>query len=401
MAVLSAADLKRKFENGDMPTAQDFADLIDSFILANQDNWPKVLPASSAQNLTNIPASDATTINVGEFNALEGTPQYVSSTSFLMAGNVLLQFPEQRRIRIVSTLATDTLTVVSSSYNSGTDKTTVNVLEPLSGSSLTACHVASVTPYYDSGSVSQQVAGFSRKPSSLIAASTLDIGFIHASFDVEGNTGISAISERAFGSVIRVKFNGTPTLTHGSTLLLKNEQDFDVTAGDIFEFERVATGWRQIASFTASGDLPVGTIIHWPLATPPAGYLKFSATAISRTRYAKLFALLGTAYGAGNGSTTFNIPDGRGLFARFLDDNAGIDAARSVGSTQDDAFESHTHTWTGTGGSNFAGGQSTVTSSSAASNGSNQTLWAGTNAATGGTETRPKNIAFLGCIKYQ
>jgi microcystin-dependent protein len=52
-----------------------------------------------------------------------------------------------------------------------------------------------------------------------------------------------------------------------------------------------------------------GLIIPWGDSTPPSGFLECNGSAISRATYAALFAVVGTTYGAGNGSTTFNIPD--------------------------------------------------------------------------------------------
>ena len=59
--------------------------------------------------------------------------------------------------------------------------------------------------------------------------------------------------------------------------------------------------------------IPAGFPAFWPVSTPPPGWLVRDGSAISRTTYAALFAVLGTAYGVGNGSTTFNLPDDREL----------------------------------------------------------------------------------------
>ena len=71
---------------------------------------------------------------------------------------------------------------------------------------------------------------------------------------------------------------------------------------------------KGATSTTAAGNevaplLPVGSIIVWPETTAPAGYAIADGTAISRTTFAGLFALIGTDYGTGDGSTTFNLPD--------------------------------------------------------------------------------------------
>ncbi|MEG1798595.1 MAG: phage tail protein, partial [Synergistaceae bacterium] len=54
---------------------------------------------------------------------------------------------------------------------------------------------------------------------------------------------------------------------------------------------------------------PIGTVIISPVATPPAHTLECNGAAISRAVYAKLFAVLGTQYGDGDGTTTFNVPN--------------------------------------------------------------------------------------------
>ena len=55
--------------------------------------------------------------------------------------------------------------------------------------------------------------------------------------------------------------------------------------------------------------VPTGTIIIWSAPNPPAGYLVCNGAAISRTTYAALFKVIGTTWGAGDGNTTFNIPN--------------------------------------------------------------------------------------------
>jgi hypothetical protein len=68
-------------------------------------------------------------------------------------------------------------------------------------------------------------------------------------------------------------------------------------------------------------------------AAAPAGYLLAFGQAISRTDYAGLFAVCGTTFGAGNGSTTFNLPDLRGRVAAGKGNMGGVDANRLTGAT--------------------------------------------------------------------
>lgn len=68
---------------------------------------------------------------------------------------------------------------------------------------------------------------------------------------------------------------------------------------------------NQIATtqFVRQFAVPTGTVIPFAGSTNPAGYLTCNGQAVSRTTYAALFAVIGTQYGAGNGSSTFNLPN--------------------------------------------------------------------------------------------
>jgi microcystin-dependent protein len=57
------------------------------------------------------------------------------------------------------------------------------------------------------------------------------------------------------------------------------------------------------------GGIPTATIVPWSDSSVPSGFLECDGSAVSRTTYSALFAIVGTTYGAGNGSTTFNVPD--------------------------------------------------------------------------------------------
>jgi phage-related tail fiber protein len=82
-----------------------------------------------------------------------------------------------------------------------------------------------------------------------------------------------------------------------------------------------------------------GTVIEWRSEILPEGYVENDGSTISRSDYRRIFAALGTTYGAGNGSTTFLLPDDRGEFKRGLDRGRGIDAGRALGGHQLDALQ--------------------------------------------------------------
>lgn len=140
---------------------------------------------------------------------------------------------------------------------------------------------------------------------------------------------------------------------------------------------------------------------------PLGGYLLCNGAEVLRVQYPKLFKAIGTVYGSGDGSTTFNIPDLRGQFVRGWDNGAGVDAGRTFGSLQGDAFESHKHNFTdyasvvrtqvitdtGGGGGNLdinilPGGGTAYASNS-------EMTFAG-----GANETRPTNVAMNFYIKF-
>src|SRR6056300_159279 len=63
------------------------------------------------------------------------------------------------------------------------------------------------------------------------------------------------------------------------------------------------------ANLTGVEGIPTGTIVPWSDSTVATGFLECDGTAVSRTTYADLFAVIGTTYGVGAGSSTFNLPD--------------------------------------------------------------------------------------------
>jgi microcystin-dependent protein len=143
--------------------------------------------------------------------------------------------------------------------------------------------------------------------------------------------------------------------------------------------------------FEPENAVPTGAVNTFAMNSAPTGWLSCDGSLISRTTYSGLFSVVGTLYGVGDGSTTFNLPDLRGEFIRGFDAGRGVDSGRSFGTAQADELKSHSHTISapsfGTGSDH---GWRDVT----------QSFNTRTTSSTGGTETRPRNIALLYCIKY-
>lgn len=81
------------------------------------------------------------------------------------------------------------------------------------------------------------------------------------------------------------------------------------------------TGQFKDINVKASDTLPIGAIVSYASATAPTGWLVCDGQAISRTTYANLFAVISTQYGAGDGSTTFNVPNLKGKVVVGLDES--------------------------------------------------------------------------------
>ena len=154
-----------------------------------------------------------------------------------------------------------------------------------------------------------------------------------------------------------------------------------------------------------ASSVPVGAVQAFAMSTAPVGWIKVNGDAISRTTYAALFAAIGTAFGAGDGSTTFNLPDLRGEFVRGWDDGRGVDAARAFASGQLDAFQGHWHSTYMTGNITATGDQAVEDGPRVAtSNSANTSVLGAISDNVNGTprtasETRPRNVALLYCIK--
>lgn len=75
---------------------------------------------------------------------------------------------------------------------------------------------------------------------------------------------------------------------------------------------------------THTTGVPVGAIVDWPVSAPPARWLLCNGQAVSRTTYAALFKRIGVTQGAGDGSTTFNVPNQAGVVGDYLILYAGV-----------------------------------------------------------------------------
>jgi len=168
--------------------------------------------------------------------------------------------------------------------------------------------------------------------------------------------------------------------------------------------------WESVSTPAA---VPAGSVFAMATSTAPSGYLECDGSAVSRSTYSALFAVTGTTFGSGDGSTTFNLPDLRGEFVRGWDNGRGVDSGRNIGTSQADATAKnglsltdpgHEHNLKATqfGGaslghleSNAVEGQSTGLLTAAAETTTETTGIT----LSGDSETRPRNVAMMYVIK--
>lgn len=164
-----------------------------------------------------------------------------------------------------------------------------------------------------------------------------------------------------------------------------------------------------VLALVAGGASPVGSITAFGTGSAPPGWLQCDGSAISRTTYLTLFTVLGTVWGVGDGSTTFNLPDLRGRFARGWNNGSGNDpnsgtrtalhtggaTADNVGSYQLDSLRDHTHLIWGVGAAHGGGPNSIYFGINSA-----YTSASGGVSTTPNAETRPINVYVMYIIRY-
>src|SRR6056300_464908 len=130
------------------------------------------------------------------------------------------------------------------------------------------------------------------------------------------------------------------------TLATQNSNNISIT-GQISLNGNVGDS-GQVLTSSGTGTVPVwstafssGMLMMWSAAAAPSGWLLCNGAAVSRTTYSNLFSVIGTSYGAGDGSTTFNLPNLMDRFPVGAGNNYNIGA---TGGSKDAIVVSHTHT---------------------------------------------------------
>lgn len=238
--------------------------------------------------------------------------------------------------------------------------------------------------------------------------------------------GGQAITALIAGLRLRVKFHvesaasATFYVVGATTPALKQYNNLgakvaaSVAANQLSDVEFDGVDWVVLGALPPVVFLP-GMSMKWASATPPSGWLMRNGAAISRSAYDALFAVIGTTFGAGNGSTTFNLPDDRD---RMSIGAGNLYAVGAAGGSKDAIVVNHTHTATDTGHTHTYGGNVSTTSqfpvsggggyggvgtpymSSSNTNSANANIFVGFTGSNAAGANLPPYLAEYGIIKY-
>jgi len=200
---------------------------------------------------------------------------------------------------------------------------------------------------------------------------------------------------------------GQPTAT------ITNIVNADIASGAAIALSKLATGALPTAITVASANmvtataqalLPAGAVMPFAMNSAPAGWLAANGAAVSRSAYATLFAAISTTHGVGDGSTTFNLPDLRGIFVRGSGSQtiSGKAYSGTFAAKEQDAFQEHRHSQIpssiGSGGSGVSDAGTTLIGNVTGT--SVEVAGSGFGVPRTGSETRPVNVSLLYCIKF-
>lgn len=310
MAVKTLAELKQRFETGDIPQAQDFIDFMDSFLHAGLGNFPNPLPAVSGAALENIgdalpdplPARDGsqlTNINPQEYNVPGAMPlpSYATANTFVLGGDFTVSasdpadqvFLLARRLRIQIGGAYEYTEVSNAVFSAGI--TTVTTLNAMSGSPIQKVAVGVITPFALGGAVGATAAGAvsltknetvggnktltgdttcsgtvtmngkqfkAAQGANIASGATVDLSAATGNFVTithsTGTTSISSFGTVQAGAEFLIKFSisgGTLNLTYnGTSMIIDGAADISpLTNGAIMRVVSLGSGNWQVLSY--------------------------------------------------------------------------------------------------------------------------------------------------------
>ena len=150
----------------------------------------------------------------------------------------------------------------------------------------------------------------------------------------------------AGGNLVAASGNASVSTTTGALVVVGGAGvSGNLNVGGTITMPTMPAGTSNTAvattAFVQVNGTPTGSVMMWPTASPPTGWLLCNGQAVSRATYAALFTIIGTVFGSGDGANTFNVPDYRdrmpvGAGATF--------SANAAGGSKDAIVVAHTHT---------------------------------------------------------
>jgi microcystin-dependent protein len=230
---------------------------------------------------------------------------YVDTSNFTVDGDQTDIYQVNRRLKVTLAGGTQYTAVSAVAYSGVTGKTTVTTGAVLTDP-ISAVEHSFVSTIAGNGSVS----------AAMLSALTTEEG--DARYVNVAEIDATAVTVGIRGaSTSELSANVTPAYEKIDAAAKAYILRVDKAAGPVVFEGAVGSGaavWEAQKAIWHTGTLPmVGVVTMYAGSAAPAGWLLCNGAEVSRTTYADLFALIGTYYGAGNGSTTFNLPDLRGL----------------------------------------------------------------------------------------
>lgn len=304
------------------------------------------LPALDASNLTNLPAG-------GDVTAAQISDATADGRALIMAANYAA-------MRTALGLGSAALLTAGTADGNAVVVQTGGKLPALDGSDLTG------------------LAGLPAGACAFFAMNTPPAGWLECDGSAVSRTTYATLFDALVKSstvTITIASPGVVTWTaHGRKA---NDPIRFTTTGAL------ATGLAIATTYYVKTVLSADT---FTLSATPGGSVINTTGSQSGTHTA-----IHAPHGVGDGSTTFNLPSILGKFPRVWDHGAAVDSNRAFGSSQDDELKAHTHS-----------GQPQFHNQTVDSGGGphhSVPNAAGNSGSTGGTETRPKNIALMFCVK--
>lgn len=157
--------------------------------------------------------------------------------------------------------------------------------------------------------------------------------------------------------ILEIEFETSPDYDPGVPNVDELQEEIDAINDDIDDLYNETDNLQDQITALAPNFVPVGTVLMWPSVTAPTNYANCDGGEELRT--SPLFAIIGTTYGSGNGTTTFNRPNFQGLVPRSIGTasfSGRFKTGPAIGSTQEDQFQGHFHNYasstSSSGGSN-------------------------------------------------